>query len=411
MACEFPSELVDCILDNLWALDKTTLLNCAVAGRAWARSSQRIIFREIILKSPMRYRKTSTEKVYYSKLTASFDSNPSLALHVQSLELQLFMSTPEALDTAAASIIHRLSNVKKLSFYCVNWDKLSLSLREELIGMLRAPSLTHLTLDMLEISSFTKLASLLSQATHLRTLYANPSCQKWDVMGSILELDQLSSCSPPRSIQLQHLGLGGECQPASFMTWFQHESCSFDIRNLSSLEINRKIDLSVLQYFGANLRELDFKEWSLNPGANQMTYFGLFIHLLTTILFPEISGYLEHTPHLHKLHLQLEQSKFFTPVPSVKAIFEPLLSNHCPLQHLTIDLTVSHYINDPTILHWNQWTAIDTLLAKPMFSSLKSVVFNVKSLDQTETAKLLGNSLPFLKGSGKLLIASSQYSV
>lgn len=146
-----------------------------------------------------------------------------------------------------------------------------------------------------------------------------------------------------------------------------------------------------------------------------MSYFELFIHSLTIIPFPEISGnYLEHTPHLHKLHLQLEQSKYYTPVPSVEAILDSFPSskqNHCPLQHLIIDLTISHYLNDPTILQWDHWTAIDKLLAKPMFSSLRTVVFNIDSLDQTEAAKFLGNKLPFLKESGKLLIVPSQCSV
>ncbi|KAE9388008.1 hypothetical protein BT96DRAFT_1004581 [Gymnopus androsaceus JB14] len=160
---ELPNELVDCILDNL-VFDTATLLSCALVERAWVQSSQRGIFRHIILELPSaRHENFSTLVNSYltRRLDALFSEKPHLASYVH--------------------VVQRLSNLRHLSLLVVNWDILSPLLKTALTAVFRAPSLTQISLARFDISAFAELASLLSSSVHLKVLDASVVSEHWDV--------------------------------------------------------------------------------------------------------------------------------------------------------------------------------------------------------------------------------------
>lgn len=129
--------------------------------------------------------------------------------------------------------------------------------------------------------------------------------------------------------------------------------------------------------------------------------------------------YLEFTPNLRKLHLGgLYQGDEPTPTAIIQALFEPLLNpngNTFPLQHLTISLA---FVEDDDPLqthHWDEWPVIDALLEKPEFASLGTVNFQVRRINACDSVipsgvrELLIGKLPFLKGSGKLVVELNKW--
>lgn len=60
--------------------------------------------------------------------------------------------------------------------------------------------------------------------------------------------------------------------------------------------------------------------------------------------------------------------------------------------------------------YWDQWADIDVLFQKPEFALLETVEFNVSHIWHEDTralsgvGELLGSKLPFLEGSGKLVV-------
>lgn len=151
MSETLPNELVDCILENLY-FDTETLLNCALVGRAWVSPAQRGIFRQVVLHDNTSYLKATL------RLDALFDAKPHLAAYVQLLELRWFMplyrhhqQQPSDLHIANANIVQRLSNVKKLLFFRVDWTILFPVLKEALAKICMAPSVTQVSLIHLKI--------------------------------------------------------------------------------------------------------------------------------------------------------------------------------------------------------------------------------------------------------------------
>lgn len=126
--------------------------------------------------------------------------------------------------------------------------------------------------------------------------------------------------------------------------------------------------------------------------------------------FLDLNNYLEYTPNLQVLHLgHLFQMDSSTPVPIIQSLFRPLLKqdgNEFPLQRLTIDLTILMRSNPLQIDHWDEWTAIDTLLLRPEFAPLKTVGFKLGPLAPYKgVVEFFSGKLPFLVGAGKLVVA------
>ena len=101
----------------------------------------------------------------------------------------------------------------------------------------------------------------------------------------------------------------------------------------------------------------------------------------------------------------IDHRQFDDSIAWIQYLFKPLLNpdgNLSPLQHLTIVLFVHH----PLMPHqWDQWSAIDALLEKPEFASLKMAVFKLGYLHLPgDVSKVLSERLPFLEGSGKLVV-------
>ncbi|KAE9391343.1 hypothetical protein BT96DRAFT_1001460 [Gymnopus androsaceus JB14] len=336
-----PTELVDCILDNLY-FDTRTLRNCALVGSAWVRSSQRGIFRQIVLKPPS------------PNLLPPLMPKPYLPSYVQSLELREFENgSTDELDNATADVVRRLSNVNNLSFSTVYWITLSPLLRTELTKILRAPSLTQLSLELFYISTF---------------------WTDWqDLTGSVHELE---TGGPPPKSQLKRLRLGLEVDP--FITWFQHDSCPFEARN----------------YVGGNLRELEIQ----NPQ------------------FQDLNNYLEYALNIQILHLRHlpQRTAVFMIQALLKPLLNQDVGSRCSLQHLTLDLHLVYSALENRLL-WGQWSAIDAMFERPEFALLEKVdfrLFNV-NLDEypagiTAIRELISGNLTFLERSGKLSVQIRQ---
>ncbi|KAE9397872.1 hypothetical protein BT96DRAFT_50721 [Gymnopus androsaceus JB14] len=270
----FPNELVDCILENLY-LDTPTLLNCALVGKAWVRPSQRGIFRAIILEFPLpapyasdaEYSVVNDYVNTCEHFVALFDrdAKPHLASYVQSLELRRFCEPEQdALHAVTAKVIQRLTDVKKLSLFRVNWDSYTLSplLKETLAEVFKAPSLNEVS--SVQSCPFPELAYLLSHAAHLKVLNVDEGWVSGDsdseddddenrLVGPLI-VD--TGVNPPHSILLDELRIGNSGLIYLFISWLRQDSCPFLAQNLQSLEIHWRINRDVLQYLGSNLKEL-----------------------------------------------------------------------------------------------------------------------------------------------------------
>ncbi|KAE9394292.1 hypothetical protein BT96DRAFT_998673 [Gymnopus androsaceus JB14] len=385
-----PNELVDCILDNLY-FDKATLLNCALVGRAWLPSSQRRIFREVILDQDFTSVAPHALVDAYLKTTRHLDTlfaeKPYLASYVRSLELRSFTQSSKAVCTTTASLVRRLSNLNSLSFDYVHWESMPALLKAALTDICQAPSITRFSAVDFYTPSFAKLASLLSHMRNLKMLHV--SIYNGHIGWNVPNSSSFQKAShPPRSIQLDELQLHNV---PGLMPWFQRDWCPFETRDLNSLVITGEVDMANLQYFGTDLRELTLG-YTGNLDVN-----------------------LAHLVDIRSLSLvRLYQADATSIVPWVEALFKSLLNpdgNLFPLQHLTIALR----INPLQPHHWDPWAAIDALLGKPEFASLKTVDFRLYPVPESWTSggfpkipgsvsKLLIDKLPFLEGSGKLVV-------
>ncbi|KAE9392882.1 hypothetical protein BT96DRAFT_924449 [Gymnopus androsaceus JB14] len=381
MVKPIPNELVESILDHLHS-DKGTLLNCALVGRAWVHSSQQGIFREIVLDLPLPHISITdytTQIENFLKTTewliSSFDTSPRLASYVRSLLLVKFRKFPEAavsyqeaVYTATANIVRRLSNVGvDKVLLLVQWNDLSHSLKTALTDMLRAPqaSVTQLSLVQFVISTFAEVAALLSHMPHLKMLRIGLFCANWDVPNSSLESAMTGTVGcPPRSIQLEKLQFDSEQELTSFASWFQQDCCPFSVQNLQELEL--------FHYVG---------------GSNNSVF------------------HLGYTPNIHSLRLVIWQGGMNsdTPVPWIQSLFTPLLDldsrdNTISLRRLIIDLNQPH-------TQWNnEWALLDALLAKSEFVQLETVQFNLLA-SYYVSWESLKEKLPLLDGSGKLKVS------
>ncbi|KAE9388007.1 hypothetical protein BT96DRAFT_1025621 [Gymnopus androsaceus JB14] len=308
---ELPNELVDCILDNL-VFDIATLLSCALVERAWVQSSQRGIFRHIILELPSaRHENFSTLVNSYltGRLDALFIEKPHLASYVQSVQLRGFAgeNQPEAFIPTCRQLGHPVAFAKTA-----------------LTAVFRAPSLTQISLARFDISAFAELASLLSYSVHLKVLDASVVSEHWDVPNPLIVDIAAGTTSQPRSIHLHELMLSRHIHPLTI--WFRKESCPFEVRNLqvlrlSGVEFSQMIDL--VQYVGENLSELQIMSLQLG----------------------DLNNYFEHTPNLRILHLgNLWQTDSYIPVPIIQALFGRFSNQDSkfPIQHLAIVLRPQH---------------------------------------------------------------------
>lgn len=391
-----PPELVESILSNLY-FDTATLLNCALVAQAWVPSSQRGIFRELILKLPSKNLEDFATRLdafldASKRRVALLDDKPYLASYVRTLQLQELVEfegdSEHALYSATTSVMERLSNVETLKVWSADWAVLSHVLREELTRILRSPSLTQVILGGMFIPTAAQLASLISCARHLKGL--NVFAVRYLDTNSSTEFTAGTSLPPKSTTQLEQLKLDHTILP--FIDWFHHDSCPFQVQNLQSLYLGPGLFLysdviALLQYVGRNLRQLELMCLQAQ-GQSELSFCFLFAYVLL-----ELNKHLEYTPNLQALYLYgLRQGVSFTPVPIIQALLNSLLNNInqdgsrrvATLQHLTVDLLLITGAHD-----WNHWSVIDALLEKPEFALLETVVF-----------KLFGNyNLPNFRGS------------
>ena len=110
---------------------------------------------------------------------------------------------------------------------------------------------------------------------------------------------------------------------------------------------------------------------------------------------------LGYTPDLCSLHFKSLFNTQPTLISSICALFQNL---NGPLQCLTIDLLI---VSDNIDL-WAKWAVMNELFREQKFSLLERVVFNLVSVDNVpirdDAGELLSRQLPFLHGSGKLIV-------
>jgi hypothetical protein len=422
MEFPLPNELIDAILDNLY-LDKATLLNCALVGKAWVSSSQKGIWHAITLESPNSRHEdyVALTKAFLDsnmRLIEIFDTSPHIATYVRSLELRQFEKPSrtlgakyqyEALHASTAAVVERLTNIKNLTFFRLNWATLAPSLKIALAGAFKVPSVTRVTLSLFAIAKFAELTCLLSHVQHLKVLKITfLACSNWNVPESPLlklaeeeEEGKDSGFKParpvPRSIRLDQLLHFHLVNVRAFTTWFQQDWCPFEVQNLHTLQLHRSTTVDyygtafMLQYIGANLRELELH----GPFRS---------HQLDVL-------HLGYTPNLESVKLiNVQQTDTYSPVPWILSLFEPLLNADRKkffLRRLTIDLNIEHV--DPMECHqqWDQWAAVDTLLAESEFSLLENVNINLLGVMHpvpTGLIWVLTKKLAFLENRKKLRV-------
>ncbi|KAE9398593.1 hypothetical protein BT96DRAFT_994656 [Gymnopus androsaceus JB14] len=352
-------------------------------------------------------------------LDALFSEKPYLASYVWSLELQSFrrykVPMPKVVYTATASLVQRLSEVKELKFHYFEWNTLPPLLKAVLTELCKAPSVTQFSATEFDITTFTELASLLSNMKNLKVLDVNVAYRN----GTVPRLLPKSE-TKPQCIQLSDLRLiggyshGNSVRP--LMTWFQQDWCPFEVRHLNSLEITTWVNMVTLQYCCTNLQELKLIEHRNGESMHVQTTNYMLSLQLTTLVGLDHLGY---TPNLRSLSLMSLISNFrpslYNPTTWIQSLFKPLLNpdgNPSHLQHLTISLPIRirPLQSDPLSLHhWEPWTAIDVLLGKPEFALLETVDFKLNApLGFPEipngARQLLRGKLPFLETSGKLRV-------
>lgn len=294
-----PNELVESILEHLY-LDKETLLNCGLVARAWVPASQRGIFRMIVLRPPnalyllhAQHGDTKTQSYLDSltRLTTFFDAKPHLATYVRSLMLHDFDHRAKEVHIPTAVIIQRLSAVKELSFDSVNWTLLSPLLKEALTNLVKAPSMTRLSLCKFSTREFSELGTLLSLAIHLKTLRVLESTPQSPIC-------KITTPSPPRSIKLDDLLLQIESpephhHPPSGLTfseWLQEEYCAFEVGCLKTLHIrHNQLDhpliASMLQQAGGSLGELELQDTCQRTVTERMLFAAYYLDSFTDFIF------------------------------------------------------------------------------------------------------------------------------
>ncbi|KAJ3729618.1 hypothetical protein C8R42DRAFT_171518 [Lentinula raphanica] len=402
MAITIPHEIIEYILDNLHS-EKAILSNCALVQKSWAISAQRGLFQHITLKFPNTYHEDFDElaTAYNERneqLIQTFDRKPFLMVCVRTLELKQFgqivpgnfVHRKEMLYTSTTQLIKRLHNLKSLLFFQGRWDLLSLELQEALMHLFNQPSLTRVTLSFFSILSLQNLASLLSQATNLQVLKLHfPHCYDWgcpttppiDHPSRSIRLDQ-SLCVRSRNIR-------------AFVTWFQHDSCPFEIRELRSLELdvikppNDAEFASMLRYTGGHLQDL-ILHGPFDDQPSGLLHIGLFHDLRNLVM------------------LNALQRAALTPVPWILSFFRPSQETKRETSSLR-QLTISLFIDDVDIHGTHQWdaawTAVDVLFTEHQFMSLETVKIELLGqllLVLREIKDILIGKMPILNGTGKL---------
>ncbi|KAJ4468746.1 hypothetical protein J3R30DRAFT_3739434 [Lentinula aciculospora] len=417
MAIPLPRELIECIIiDNLYS-DRATLLNCALVGKFWALCAQRGIFQHITIELPSPYHEDFNElgSAYIERnelLLQLFDRKPFLASCVRILELRQFADISKKtfydngiLYTSATRVVGRLANVKKLLFFKCDWTTLTPGLKTVLTDVFKSPSLTTVILSFFTISSFHELASLLSQVSNMKVLEIDfLYCVDGDTPPPI------ANC-PPRSIQLDQLLHLHFIKIRAFTTWFLQDTCPLEVRRLRTLQIHRSTGSDhegvalMLQYIGENLQELELQ----GPFRTQRALSQYITHYLNKFDIPSLDSTLVHlgyTPNLRSVTLvEVQQTDTYSPVPWILCLFEPFQNSNQLLRQLTVDL----YIDHADILEtrrWEEWSAVDTLLAEPAFASIESVTFEMRgpSAKAGSAKEVFSDKLHFLKNSGKLQV-------
>ena len=176
-----------------------------------------------------------------SRLGTILDGNPRLVSYIRSLELRNFavwvackedLVAYEPIRNSTAEIVLRLFNVEELSLQHMAWNTLAPVLRAALAKVLKAPTLTRISLELFAVDNLSTLISLLSDAVYLKVLKLNRiDLEDRTLFGNFIIPESDPNLVPPRSIKLSQLSI---TFIPDLSDWFQHESCLFEVRHLHS---------------------------------------------------------------------------------------------------------------------------------------------------------------------------------
>ncbi|KAJ3825114.1 hypothetical protein F5880DRAFT_1505680 [Lentinula raphanica] len=400
---DLPLELIDSIFKNLQD-DLYTLSHCALVQKSWSVSAQRYLFQFIRLEFPDYAGPDDPERfselaIAYNqrneRLLETFDRKPFLASYVQFLELERLAfghdilrwaqgHTQDVSFATTTSIVKRLDNVEVLSLRDSCWDQLSLDLREALVHVLRRPSIDTIILYSFIISSLDALASVLCQASSLSTLYIySLTCVNRDLPSSIKHTPS------SRSIQLDQLCLNDGSLDTSrstgaFLIWLQQDSCPFRVRNLRSLDLDRKSfsdeDIAwMLRYAGDNLQKFTLREpFELNQ--------------------PSTLFHARHTPNLCTLTLRGSlHPDLFRPVPWILNFFRRIQESDVQEVSLLRRLNIVSLGDMFNRTRWDEWTAVDELFTEPRFNLLEAHRSNLRMIQWVDHINLQASDAKFWK--------------
>ncbi|KAJ3751842.1 hypothetical protein EV360DRAFT_75865 [Lentinula raphanica] len=401
---DLPLELIDSIFKNLQD-DLYTLSHCALVQKSWSVSAQRYLFQFIRLEFPDYAGLDDPER--FSELSSlsrtinetSDSSKPSIGNQRLAFGHDILRwaqgHTQDVFFATTTSIVKRLDNVEVLSLRDSCWDQLSLDLREALAHVLRRPSIDTIILYSFIISSLDALASVLCQASSLSTLYiysltcANrdlPSSIKHTPSSRLIQLDQL--CLNDGSLDTSR-------STGAFLIWLQQDSCPFKVRNLRSLDLDRKSfsdeDIAwMLRYAGDNLQKFTLREpFELNQ--------------------PSTLFHARHTPNLCTLTLMGSlHPDLFRPVPWILNFFRRIQESDVQEVSLLRRLNIVSLGDMFNRTRWDEWTAVDELFTERRFNLLEAVSFSLLGLSTEQSSRevqeALFEKMPLLQGLGKLRI-------
>ncbi|KAF8529960.1 hypothetical protein JB92DRAFT_2859013 [Gautieria morchelliformis] len=237
-----PQELIDAVTDNLqdWR-DRDALLACSLVCRSWRLSSQRILFRRVTL---------ALDSDDCKRLAQTLLSYPHLADYFRELEVFWYdymsywdrahrIEAHQAMDQSLfAAVLRKLSKLQDIKLYRLDWNLLTVDLRQSLRWLLMLPSITFLTLDITRDES------------------GSVDFENDDESRPALESRHLSHLN-------LRLGFAGNCH--AYVDWFLGPRSHFEVSHIHTLCVDhlREGDEQalnrLLRTIGSSLKYLGFR--------------------------------------------------------------------------------------------------------------------------------------------------------
>ncbi|KAF8479447.1 hypothetical protein JB92DRAFT_1810059 [Gautieria morchelliformis] len=221
-----PQELIDAITDNLQDVrDRDALLACSLVRSSWRLSSQRLLFRRVVLV---------LDRDDCKRLAQTLLSYPHLANYFRELQVRWYdlwsyknrenwIEAHQAIDQSLlAAVLRKLGKLQSITLYRLDWSLMTVDLRQSLRWVLMLPSITFLILDITRDESnpvdfFPHPLALEDQGGNDES---RPALER-------RQLSDLNLC----------LGSAGNCD--AYVDWFLGPRSRFDVSHIQTLRVDR----------------------------------------------------------------------------------------------------------------------------------------------------------------------------